>query len=161
MRNMILAVSLALFITANFALADNVELCDYYYINEEYEAAVEPCTAAAEQGDALAQFNLGLMYGRGEGVPQNISEQLRRFQAAAVQGYAPAQNNLGVMFEYGHGVVQNYVRAHMWFNISVANELNQNAINNRNRVATLMTLEQIAEAQDLALRCVNSDYTDC
>jgi Sel1 repeat len=29
---------------------------------------------AAEQGDAVAQFNLGVMYAKGEGVPHNYGE---------------------------------------------------------------------------------------
>ena len=44
--------------------------------------------AAAEQGDATAQFNLGLMYDTGEGVPKNDAEAARWFRMAAEQGLA-------------------------------------------------------------------------
>ena len=49
---------------------------------------------AAEQGDAEAQFSLGVMYDFGEGVPQNDTEAVRWYRMAAEQG-AAAQFNLG------------------------------------------------------------------
>ena len=41
---------------------------------------------SAEQGDATAQFNLGLMYDTGEGIPQNDTEAVRWYRLAAEQG---------------------------------------------------------------------------
>ena len=58
---------------------------------------VEELRARAEQGDADAQANLGLMYYNGEGVPQDYAEAVRWFRLAAEQGDADAQYNLGVM----------------------------------------------------------------
>ena len=53
---------------------------------------------AAEQGDAAAQFNLGLMYANGEGVLKDEAEAVRWYRKAVEQGYAGAQLNLGVMY---------------------------------------------------------------
>ena len=50
---------------------------------------------AAEQGDSMAQFNLGLMYDNGRGVPQDNTEAAKWYRKAAEQGYANAQFNLG------------------------------------------------------------------
>ena len=50
---------------------------------------------AAEQGHAYAQYNLGLMYRQGEGVPQDDAEAVRWYRLAAEQGDAVAQFNLG------------------------------------------------------------------
>jgi TPR repeat protein len=69
---------------------------------------------AAEQGNARAQFNLGLMYATGQGVPQDYVEAARWFRKAAGQGNASAQYNLGVMY-YGRGVPQNYAEAARWY----------------------------------------------
>ena len=44
--------------------------------------------ALAEQGDALAQFNLGRMYATGEGVPQDDAAAVRWYRLAADQGIA-------------------------------------------------------------------------
>ena len=40
----------------------------------------------AEQGDAEAQFNLGVMYANGEGVPQDYAEAVKWYPKAAEQG---------------------------------------------------------------------------
>jgi uncharacterized protein len=55
----------------------------------------------AEQGDANAQFKLGLMYYNGEGVPEDDAEAVKWYRKAAEQGLAGAQFNLGVMYAYG------------------------------------------------------------
>ncbi|WP_244060843.1 tetratricopeptide repeat protein, partial [Aeromonas caviae] len=53
---------------------------------------------AAEQGNAEAQFNLGVMYATGQGVPQDIQQVVTWLRKAAEQGNAEAQFNLGVMY---------------------------------------------------------------
>ena len=52
---------------------------------------------AADQGTAAAQFNLGFMFERGQGVTQNHAEAVKWYRLAADQGYANAQHNLGFM----------------------------------------------------------------
>ncbi len=74
----------------------------------------------AEQGDAAAQFDLGLMYLKGEGVPQDHAEAVKWYRRAAEQGLAEAQFNLGLMYDKGEGVPQDYVAAHMFFNLAGA-----------------------------------------
>ena len=63
---------------------------------------------AADQGDAAAQSNLGVMYANGQGVPQDYAEAVQWYRKAADQGDADAQNNLGVMYDKGQGVPQDY-----------------------------------------------------
>jgi hypothetical protein len=75
---------------------------------------------AAEQGYADAQFNLGLMYINGEGVPQDISHAVELFQKAAEQGHVDAQNNLGAMYFTGEGVARNEKKAIEWFEKAAA-----------------------------------------
>jgi hypothetical protein len=62
---------------------------------------------AAEQGEAAAQNNLGVMYEHGKGVSQDYMTAVKWFRLAAKQGYGTAQYNLGVMYENGKGVSQN------------------------------------------------------
>ena len=54
--------------------------------------------ANAEKGDADAQFNLGLMYHKGQGVPQDDAESVKWYRKAAEQGNVYAQRNLGIRF---------------------------------------------------------------
>ena len=73
---------------------------------------------AAEQGKAKAQFNLGWMYGSGEGVPQDYTEAVKWYRLAAEQGNAIAQYNLGVVYHKGKGVAQDYIEAHKWYRLA-------------------------------------------
>jgi TPR repeat protein len=59
--------------------------------------------ALAEQGDADAQNDLGVMYDNGNGVPQDHAEAAKWFRKAAERGLARAQYNLGIMREIGKG----------------------------------------------------------
>ena len=70
---------------------------------------------AAEQGDASAQFNLGLIYRKGKGVTQDYKEAIKWFRKAAEQGDAEAQFNLGLIYRKGKGVTQDYKEAIKWF----------------------------------------------
>jgi TPR repeat protein len=77
--------------------------------------AVKECRRAAEQGDAAAQSNLGLMYDEGRGAAQDYTEALKWYRRAAEQNNATAQYNLGAMYEEGHGVLQDDAEAVKWF----------------------------------------------
>lgn len=116
-------------------------------INEDPNA-VEVIRPLAEQGDADAQYRLGLMYKIGEGVPQDYTETVKWFQKSADQGFQEAQNSLGVLYASGTGVTRDDVQAYMWFSLATAAD-NRNALGGRNQVATKMTPGQIAEAQKL------------
>ena len=71
--------------------------------------------AAAKQGEAYAQFNLGIMYEYGDGVPENDAEAVKWYRKAADQGYADAQYNLGLMYNDGEGVPENDAEAVKWY----------------------------------------------
>jgi myo-inositol-hexaphosphate 3-phosphohydrolase len=58
----------------------------------------------AEQGNAVAQFNLGVMYKYGLGVAQDDDQAVAWFRKAAEQGFAGAQYNLGVMYRGARAV---------------------------------------------------------
>ena len=70
---------------------------------------------AAEQGHAKAQFNLGNMYSKGRGVPQNDTEAVRWYRMAAKQEITAAQYNLGYMYDTGEGVPKNDAEAVRWY----------------------------------------------
>jgi TPR repeat protein len=70
---------------------------------------------AAEQGDAAAQYNLGIMYDHGRGVPQDYAQAALWYRKAAEQGFASAQLNLGAAYYEGQGVTQDYAQAAAWY----------------------------------------------
>ncbi len=93
-------------------------------------------TAAAD-GDAQAQFNLGLRYTTGRGVPRNDREAVGWYRKAAEQGYAQAQYSLGVMYANGPrfvclyrcGVAWDDAEAVAWYR-KAAEQGNADAQNN-------------------------------
>ena len=62
------------------------------------EESFESVRLRAEQGDAKAQYNLGVSYDNGRGVPQDDKEAAWWTWLAADQGHAKAQYNLGLMY---------------------------------------------------------------
>ncbi len=79
------------------------------------ELDVVAITKAAEQGDADAQFELGFMYSKGKGVPQDDKQAVNWTRKAAEQGYVSAQYNLSLMYEDGKGVPQDDQQAVNWY----------------------------------------------
>ncbi|HDP24013.1 MAG TPA: sel1 repeat family protein [Deltaproteobacteria bacterium] len=69
----------------------------------------------ASTGDVDAQYNLGILYYHGEGIPKNYEEALKWFLLAAEQDDADAQYNLGFMFGRGEGVPKDRDKSMTWF----------------------------------------------
>ena len=80
---------------------------------EDRQYAVE-CRKAAAQGDADAQYELGLCYGVGCGVPEDEVEAAKWYRKAAEQGHAEAQSDLGFCYLIGSGVPEDAVMAAKW-----------------------------------------------
>jgi hypothetical protein len=85
--------------------------------------AVKEYRLAAAQGNADAQFNLGLCYRLGEVVRKDDAEAVRWFRLAAAQGGALAQCNLGFSHYLGEGVEKDDVEAVRWFELAAAQGL--------------------------------------
>jgi TPR repeat protein len=71
----------------------------------------------AEQGNAKAQYQLGMVYinGKGPGTPPDYVEAMKWFRKAADQGNPDAQFQLGSMCENGSGVPKDYAEAMKWY----------------------------------------------
>ena len=133
-------------------------------VPQDYQEAVKWYRLAAAQGYAPAQSSLGLAYEKGQGVPQDYQEAVKWYRIAAAQGNQFAQINLAVMYTNGTGVRQDFVRAHMWFTLAAAalsGDSGDTATKNRDRIASKMTAEQIATAQEMARRCQESKLKHC
>jgi len=92
----------------------------------DYTTALRELEPLAVQGDASAQFLLGVMYGIGEQVRQDYAESFRWFHEANLQGHAAAQLCLGMMYREGKGTEQNLPAAVKWFG-KAADQGNANA----------------------------------
>jgi TPR repeat protein len=85
------------------------------YQHGRYATAMRMARPLAAAGDARAQSMLGLLYYRGQGVPQDHGEASRWFRRAADQDDIAAQFHLGIMFAKGQGVPQDKAQAAKWF----------------------------------------------
>ncbi|HJT86268.1 MAG TPA: metallophosphoesterase [Bryobacteraceae bacterium] len=81
----------------------------------DYAAALKQWQPIAERGDANAEYNLGLLYALGKGVPQNYQTAAEWYRKAAEQGVAAAEYNLGVLYANGQGVSKSPGDAINWF----------------------------------------------
>jgi len=85
------------------------------------DQALADLRARAEAGAAEAQFNLHVLYLRGQGVEQNEREALRLLRLAAMGGLAPAQHLLGLHYVTGSELVpMNEAEAFRWIQLSAA-----------------------------------------
>ena len=109
LRATLLALSLAF--SAPQVSADTIDDALSAYDRGDFDTALKTFRKLAEQGHVIAQYNLGVMYRDGKGVPQDYAEAVRWYRLAAEQGDAAAQNNLGVMYGRGQGVPQDYTEA--------------------------------------------------
>ena len=72
---------------------------EHQFDSQEVAASSHPSpTTKADQEDAEAQFNLGVMYYDGEGVTRDYQQAFTWFKKAADQGHARAQYKLGLMY---------------------------------------------------------------
>src|SRR5439155_801159 len=103
------------------------------------------------QGNAVAQFALGVKYYYGEGAPQDYAEAMKWYRKAADQGDTRAEFMVGFSYIRGKGVPTDFVQAHMWLSLVAASdgENQQVAAQQRDALATMMSRAQIAEAERL------------
>jgi TPR repeat protein len=86
-----------------------------FYDKKNYAEAMRCYRVAAGQGNALAQVEIGNLYGMALGVPQDYAEALRWYRLAAAQGNAEAEDQIGFFYLSGWGVPQDSAQALKWF----------------------------------------------
>ena len=64
---------------------------------QDYKEAVRLYRLSAEQGDADAQYNLGLMYAKGQGVPQDYVLAHMWWNISGSNGYKDAVTNRNIV----------------------------------------------------------------
>ena len=115
--------------------------------------------AAAEQGDAAEQYNLGRVYDKGQGTRRDHATAVKWYRRAGEQGHAGAQYRLGLLYaaySYGeaeHAQSKHKVLACHWFNLAAFHGGTGTRYAARKALNTLqprMTAEEIDEAQKLS-----------
>ncbi|MEI6985655.1 MAG: tetratricopeptide repeat protein [Rhodospirillaceae bacterium] len=131
--------------------ADQLEDGLSAYSSSDYQQAALLVRPVAEAGNKEAQYVLGVMYDRGNGVPQDMVAAASWYARSANQGHALAQYNLGAMYCEGLGVAFDPIQAYKWLNLASANlsvgDQRDLAVRYRDRARRKITREQLAEAQ--------------
>lgn len=86
--------------------------------NKDYQKAYHEWKAAADAGQAEAQFDLGVLYAKGLGVSRDLPEAASWYRKAAEQGNAEAQFALGQMYARGWGVPRDIADAIRWMEMA-------------------------------------------
>ena len=108
------ATLLSLVIEFSLLVGATVGISFLLRVAQPNESEFELTMRLAEGGDMTAQWNLGVMYGNGEGVSQD--DEVKWYTKAAEQGDVDAQQwNLGVMYDTGEGVPHDYKEAAKWY----------------------------------------------
>ena len=81
----------------------------------DYVTALRLLGNLADQANPYAERILGIMYVKGQGVPQDYVMGMRWLRLAADRGQPDAQNEVGVLYQQGQGVERNYAEAAKWF----------------------------------------------
>jgi uncharacterized protein len=85
------------------------------YQEQNYAVAFAEWLKAAEEGDAVAQFNLSILYDDGLGTEKDPAKAAVWLIKAAEQGYADAQFNLGNNYKAGKsGIPVDLEKAIYW-----------------------------------------------
>ncbi len=85
------------------------------YTAGDFDGAFTWCQRAAYSQLPWAQFHVGLMMRKGEGVAQSDAEAARWYRLAADRGFAEAQVKLAEMYSFGQGVPLSHERAAAWY----------------------------------------------
>lgn len=86
--------------------------------NRDYTTAFKEWKESAEQGQAEAQFDLGVLYAQGRGVRRDLTVAEQWYRKAAEQGNAEAEFALGQMYSRGWGVPRDEADAIRWFQMA-------------------------------------------
>jgi hypothetical protein len=124
------------------------------YFKGNNTQAISLLRPLAEQGNEEAQYHLGVMYQKGQGLQQDYTQAALWYRKAAEQGDTMAQAALSNLYVTGRGVPQDYILGYMWINLAVAlhptDEKSEKITELRESIAILMTPAEITEARMLS-----------
>jgi TPR repeat protein len=144
----LLRLTVVLLVVVGSTTACEDRRADKAYLRGDYGATAQDLEFLAKSGEPRAQYDLGYMYDKGQGVPQSDAKAREWYERAGEQGEPRAQYNLGLMHLNGQGVKPDLVQAYYWISLSAAQGDTQ-ALDARDYVSEKMSEDQIVEAKQL------------
>ena len=117
-KKIIIGLLLSLLLGSGLAVAADFNKGVEAYNSGDFKTALAEWKPLAAQGNAVIQYNLGVMYDKGYGVPENDKTAVKWYTLAAKQGHASAQFNLGNKYNNGEGVPENDKTAVKWLTLA-------------------------------------------
>ncbi len=87
-----------------------------------YGQSLDSLTKKAESGDSVAQFNLAVMYIKGQNAPPDTAKAFYWYKKSAEQGNINAQFSLAKIYYDGEGTSKDLKKAFYWYKKSTEQE---------------------------------------
>tara|TARA_B100000929_G_scaffold290582_1_gene284694 strand:+ start:315 stop:836 length:522 start_codon:yes stop_codon:yes gene_type:complete len=93
------------------------------YLMADYEKAFTTMQSLAETSDhGFAQYYMGMMYLKGQGVDQDYETASNWFRKASEKNIPQAQYKLGDLYFKGRGVPKDYEYAYIWYSVGASHK---------------------------------------
>ena len=119
------------------------------YRAKDYTTALHEFRPAADRGHTRAQWRLGLMYERGQGVSPNTQTAMKWFELAAQKGHAKAMRGLQRVWRKT-GTTEGYIEAYKWAILSLEKKRSEELAHWQGWLEKRLTYDQITEAKKRA-----------
>ena len=119
------------------------------YLTGDYDTAYNTMMSLADtSNDAMAQYWVGVMHLKGQGVEQDYEEAGKWFRRAAEQSVPQAQYKLGRLYSDGNGVPQDNEFAYIWYSVAAAHQ-HPKSINAAESMKSRLSENELKEARKL------------
>ena len=134
------------------------EYFDAKIVKRDLKLAYKYLQQAADGNDARAIPDLASLYDYGTGVPKNRKKAAELYLRAAKMGMPAAMFNIAAMLETGEGITMDKVEAYKFYLLSRDQGFAPFANKALEEMAADMTVEQIADAEELADNFIPNAY---
>jgi len=126
----------------------------YAYLQGDYETAYNTMISLAKTSDdEIAQYYLGVMYMKGQGVEQDYEKAGEWFRKASKQGLPVAMYKLAGLYTKGKGVPKDLEFAYVWYSVAAVHE-HQKSMNMIEKAKSNLSSEELASANQLVAEYV-------
>ena len=93
------------------------------YLTGDYDTAFNTMMSLADTtDDAMAQYWVGVMYMKGQGVEQDYEQAGEWLRKSAMQSVPNAQYKLAKLYSQGKGVPQDNEYAYIWYSVGASHQ---------------------------------------
>ena len=124
------------------------------YLMGQYDKAYSTMRSLAESSDhGYAQYYVGMMHFKGQGVPQDYQAAAAWFRKASEKSIPQAQFKLGSLYQDGQGLPQDYEFAYSWFRVAAIHG-HKKSIAALPSAREMLSEEELKEAEKLSLEFI-------